>query len=322
MDKLPLLSIIIPAHNEVESIPLLYATLNSALATLPYRFEFIFVDDGSRDNTAELIKSLAAKDSRIRLLEFARNFGKEAAISAGLHASRGDAAIMMDADLQHPPEIIPKFIAKWEAGSEVVVGVRKTDGKDNWIKAQGSKWFYRIMQWISHTHITPHATDYRLLDRCVIEEFNRLTEHNRMNRGLIDWLGFRREYVKFEAATRKHGQASYTMGKLIGLAISSFTSYSMMPLRLAGYLGIFILTLSAPVGMFVFFEQYIYGDPLQLNVTGSASLGLVVLFLVGLVLVCLGLVALYIAHIHDEVIARPLYVVRKEKQWQHIEEAS
>jgi dolichol-phosphate mannosyltransferase len=306
-----LITIVVPVHNEQECVPILLTELRKVVNKLTaYNFEFVFIDDGSSDQSAAVIKEAMAEYNELRLIEFARNFGKEAAVSAGIHDSKGDAVIIMDADLQHPPQKIPAFIEQWEQGGEVVVGLRKADGKESRLKRVGSIWFYRIMRWISHTEVTPHATDYRLLDRCVVNEFNRLTERNRMTRGLIDWLGFRRTYVSFAAAVRQHGEASYTFRKLVSLAINSFTAYSMLPLRMAGYIGMFILLIAAPACTFVLIEQYIMGDPLRLNFSGSASLGLAVLFLVGIVLVCLGLVALYIAHIHTEVIGRPLYIRR------------
>lgn len=309
------ISIIVPLHNEEANIRPLYQTVLAAMHGQPYALELILVDDGSTDTSARVAKELARTDNRVRLLEFARNFGKEAAVSAGIHASRGDAVVMMDADLQHPPALLPQFIAKWEQGSEVVVGVRDAYKKQGFIKELGSKWFYRIMQCIAHTHITPHATDYRLLDRCVVEEFNQLTERNRMTRGLLDWLGFRRDYVSFVAPERQHGEASYTVSKLIGLAINSVTSYSLLPLRLAGYLGGIILFISAPLGIFVVVEKYVLNDPWGLHFSGPAILAIVLLFLVGVMLACLGLVAMYIAHIHTEVVNRPLYIVRKEQRY-------
>lgn len=306
-------SIVIPLYNEEESAPILLKELQNATEKCDeYDFEYVFVDDGSKDKSVDIVNELIATEPRLRLVEFSRNFGKEAAVSAGMHDAKGDAVIIMDADLQHPPKLIPKFIERWENGAEVVVGVRKTDGKESIVKRVGSAVFYKIMQIISHTDITPHATDFRLLDRRVVNEFNRFTERNRMSRGLIDWLGFRREYLYFDTPERQYGEASYTFSKLVGLAINSLTAYSLLPLRLAGYAGMLILLISGPLAAFIVIEQYILGDPMSLQISGTASLTVAVLFLVGIILVCLGLVAMYIAHIHAEVIDRPLYVVRKK----------
>jgi len=312
MSKRKSISIVIPMYNESASLPHLYKALLEACKPINYDFEFILVDDGSRDNTVEIIRQLIAEDSRIRLIELSRNFGKEPAVAAGVHAAKGDAVVIMDADLQHPPKLLPEFIAKWEAGADLVIGVRKYTKEESWFKKAASAWFYRIMQRIAHTQITPHATDFRLLDRCVVKEFNAMTEHNRINRGLIDWLGFHREYVHFVAPLRAHGEAAYTLSRLFALAMNSFTAYSLLPLRLAGYLGVTILMVSGPAIVFILVEKYAMHDPWGMHFSGPAILATILLCMVGVILACLGLVALYIAHIHAEVIARPLYIARKE----------
>lgn len=309
--KQQLISIIIPVHNEAPNIRPLYRELNRWLDKLAYNFELIFIDDGSRDASLESLERLARRDDRVHIVEFARNFGKEAAISAGLHASRGDAAIMIDADLQHPPKLISKFIAEWQKGANVVVGVRQYSKKEGWFKRWASARFYQIMQHIAHTKITPHATDFRLVDRAVMDAFASLTERNRITRGLIDWLGFRRAYVHFEAGTRHAGERSYTTKQLFKLAMNSFTAYSLVPLKLAGYIGILILTLATPAGILLTIERFVLNDPLHWEIRGTAFLAILLLVLVGLVLACLGLVSLYIASIHAEVTNRPLYVVRR-----------
>lgn len=314
MNHQKLISIVVPFHNEAANLPLLVAALHEVTDSLSYDFEFILVDDGSRDKSALVVRDMGKQDGQIRFLQFARNFSKEMAVSAGIHAAKGQAAIIMDADLQHPPTLIPDFIKKWEQGAEVVVGVRKYDKRETWFKKTASAWFYRIMQKISHTHITPHATDFRLIDRSVIDEFNRFTEHNRMTRGLIDWMGFRREYIHFVAPMRIHGEAAYTLKKLISLAINSFTSYSLFPLKLAGYIGMIIVAITGPLGLFAFIEQFVLHDPLDFNIRGTAVLAILTVFLVGVMLVALGLVALYIAHIHAEVTNRPLYILRRPRQ--------
>ncbi|HSE61701.1 MAG TPA: glycosyltransferase family 2 protein [Candidatus Saccharimonadales bacterium] len=313
MSRQSMISIIVPLHNEAPNIQPLYEELLDAIHNLPYLFEFILIDDGSRDDSAQIARSIAKRDPRLRLLEFARNFGKEAAVSAGLHNCKGDAAVIMDADLQHPPALIPAFISKWRRGYEVVVGLRTYDKRETLLKRGCSALYYKIMQKIAHTKITPHATDFRLLDRSVIEAFNGLPERNRMTRGLIDWLGFKRGYVKFKTRLRMHGEVSYTFTKLIGLAINSMTAYTLLPLRLAGYLGLTILAISAPLGAFILVEKYILHDPLGLQFSGPATLAVIILFLVGVMLACMGLVAMYIAHIHAEVLGRPLYVIRPER---------
>lgn len=305
-----LISVIVPLHNEADNILPLYNRLSMHTEALPHDFEFILVDDGSKDKSLPIAERLARKDRRVRVIEFARNFGKEAASSAGLHVSRGDAAIMIDADLQHPPELIGTFVDEWEKGADVVVGVRSYSRNEGWLKRWSSARFYQIMQRIAHTKITPHASDFRLLDRRVIDAFSHLSERNRITRGLIDWLGFRRAYVHFEASERFSGERSYTVRKLISLAINSFTTYSLVPLKLAGYLGVFILATATPTGIVMYVERYVLNDPLNWEIRGTAMLAILLVMLVGLVLACLGLISLYIANIHAEVTNRPLYIVR------------
>jgi glycosyltransferase involved in cell wall biosynthesis len=307
------ISVIVPIHNEVINIPILHQALSEAVTSLNYDFVFVFVDDGSTDDSISILYDLKARDQRVHILEFSRNFGKEAAVSAGLHAATGDAVIIMDADLQHPPKMIGQFIQKWEQGAEVVIGVRRYSNKESRTKRFSSELYYKLMNSIAGAAITPHASDYRLMDNSVVEAFSALTERNRMTRGIIDWLGFKKEYIPFVAPPRRHGVASYTYGKLMGLALHSITSYSAVPLKLAGYLGVIILLVSGPLGVFVFTESYIMHDPYHLHITGTAALGIMLLFLVGIVLACLGLIALYIEQIHIEVTNRPLYVLRKNR---------
>jgi glycosyltransferase involved in cell wall biosynthesis len=295
-------------HNEAANLPTLYGQLVKVFNRIPeYRYEFIFVDDGSTDKTVKVVNKLETSDKKVRLIRLARNFGKEIATTAGLHKSRGQAAIMIDADLQHPPTLIPEMIAKWRDGYDVVIGRRVTSKKSaSWTKRSTSRWFYRVINRISTIEIVPNATDFRLLDKVVIQEFNRFTERNRMTRGLIDWLGFSRAYVDFVPSKRLYGKASYNYGALIKLALGSVVSLSFFPLRLAGYLGGIIIIVSAPLGVLIFIDRYILSN--SLHFSGIAIVAVMLLFLVGVVLVCLGLMALYIADIYGEVVNRPLYV--------------
>jgi dolichol-phosphate mannosyltransferase len=311
MPQKALISIIVPVYNESTGLSAFYRTIKKTLSSLPYTFEIIFIDDGSSDNSLATLQKLASQDSCIRVIEFARNFGKELATTAGLNHARGKAAIMIDADLQHPVELIGDFIKKWEGGADVVVGLRDGDNHDTFAKRLASKTFYRLLSAMAEIEITANATDYRLIDRCVIDHFNRFTEKNRLTRGLIDWLGFRRDFITFKANERRFGTAGYSVLKLIKLAINSFVSHSLLPLRLAGYLGIIIILFSAPMGLFIFVEKYVLSNALGIVFSGSAILVVILLFLVGIVLMSLGLIALYIANIHVEVTGRPLYVIRR-----------
>jgi polyisoprenyl-phosphate glycosyltransferase len=307
------ISIIIPLFNEEKNIPLIYEAISTIFSKIKYDYELIFINDSSSDKSMLILEKLSELDHRITVVDLTRNFGKEAALTAGLHTAKGEAALLIDADLQHPPSYIPHFIAKWEKGAEIVVGVRQSKEGEAWYKQIGARFFYYFINKISETEITPHATDFRLLDRIVIDEFNRLSERNRITRGLIDWLGFKRAYVHYQQAPRRFGQPAYTFDKLVRLGMDSVISMSLLPLKLAGYLGFFITLISGIMGLFIFIENYVLNDPLKLHFSGPAILGVLILFLVGIILICLGLVALYIGNIHSEVSNRPLYIVRTKK---------
>ena len=306
-----LISIIIPIFNEEKNIPLLFAEIKKTLASLSrYEFEIFFVNDGSEDESLVELRKIKEADGRINIIDFSRNFGKEMATTAGIHSCLGEACIMLDADLQHPVEKIADFLAKWEDGGEVIIGVRQSNKGEGLVKKIGSYFFYKLINSIADTKIIPNATDFRLLDRCVIDEFNKLTERNRMTRGLIDWLGFRREFVEFNANPRINGKATYSTIKLIKLAFNSIISLSLFPLKIAGYLGIVITFLSGCLGIFIIITRYITGT---MYFSGPAILAVIILFLIGIVLICLGFIALYIATIHAEVSNRPMYIIRKRK---------
>jgi glycosyltransferase involved in cell wall biosynthesis len=307
------ISIIIPVYNEERNISILYHELLDVLGSLQCDYEIIFVNDGSSDGSSVVIEALAEAEPRVKYLEFSRNFGKEIATTAGIIHAKGEAAILIDADLQHPPGLIPQFIAKWQQGADMVIGVRKRNPKEGIIKRIGGTMFYQLVNIMGETKITPHATDYRLIDRKVILAFHYFTEKNRLTRGLLDWLGFRRDYLYFDADPRRNGGATYSYRKLSRLAIYTFVSHSLFPLKVAGYLGLGITLFSGLFGTFIFIEKYILHDPWGLSFSGPAILAVINLFLVGIVLSSIGVISLYIGNIHEEVLARPLYVIRSQK---------
>lgn len=311
----PLISVVIPCHNEKGNLPHVYQALVNVFAPLSSRYyaEFLFIDDGSEDGTAAEIEKLAKDDSRVKLISFSRNFGKEIAMTAGIRYARGAAVMILDADLQHPPRLIPLFLEKWQNGAEVVIGVRKKNKKYPLVKRWGSALYYKLMRSVSSTITIPRETDFRLMDRVVVDAFNTFTEHQRNTRALIDWLGFKREYVEFDMDERTNGKASYSLGKLFHLAIYSLVSHSLFPLRIAGYLGVFITFCSGVLGITVFFERYVFHDVWGWAISGSAQLAIITVFLMGIVLVCLGLIALYIENIQNETTNRPMYVIKKKK---------
>jgi len=313
-----LISVIVPIYNEKENIPLFFEEFLKINEKLKdnYSFELIFVNDGSTDASIDKLYKLEDNNKsniNIKILDFARNFGKEIALTAGIENASGDACLMIDADLQHPIELIPNFITEWEEGFDVVIGIREANKGEGVIKKFGSKLYYSIMNKISDTKITPRATDFRIIDKSVVEAFLRFTERKRMTRALIDWLGFKKEYIHFNANPRKFGQASYNVIKLIKLALNSFVSHSLFPLKITGYLGIFITVFFGGLGLFIFIGRYFINNSFALSFTGPALLAIFNAFLIGIVLSSLGLIALYIANIENEVKNRPLYIIRKRR---------
>lgn len=308
-----LISIVIPAYNESAGINTFHTDILMLAVKkhLADNYEVIYVNDGSSDDTLEKLSTIATKDKRVRVINLSRNFGKEIATTAGIHQSTGDAVIIMDADGQHPPELMNKFIDRWQKGAQVVVGIRNSNQKEGLVKRLGSKFFYKLMNSISDSKIIPRSTDYRLIDSEVRDEFMKFSERNRITRGLIDWLGFRRENIEFDSPARLAGEAGYTVSKLTKLAINSFTTLSLKPLFIFSYIGIFITAASLIFGIFIFIEQFILRDPLGLNLTGAALLGILISFLIGLVLIAQGIMSIYLSHIHTQTQERPLFVIDK-----------
>lgn len=306
------LSIVIPTYNESENINAFYRQLRDTLKAKDFpeiAYELVYVNDGSKDNSLSLISAIARKDMNVKVVNFSRNFGKEIATSAGIRYATGDAVLMIDADGQHPPRLIKDFLHLWMKGNDVVVGVRKINKNEGAIKKWGSKLFYKLFNSTTGVELIPGSTDFRLIDRKVRDEFVKLNEHRRITRGLIDWVGFKRITLEFNAEERMGGVASYKVSKLIQLATNTFVSLTLVPLYFSGALGLLITPFALLAGLAVLVEQVILGDPLGLNFTGTAMLGILILFLVGLVLLSQATIALYISHIHTETQGRPLYVV-------------
>jgi glycosyltransferase involved in cell wall biosynthesis len=304
------ISIIVPVYREARNLPQLYERLEKVTETLPlYRWEYIFVNDGSPDNSLDILRQLAAIDERVKVLDLSRNFGKEIALTAGVHeAESADAVICIDADLQHPPELIPTLVGKWVEGHEVVATIRTRIDRQPLFKRVGSHMFYWLMGKISGLPIKSQTTDYRLYDKKVVAAFKHATERERMFRGIMDWMGFKRVYIEFQADARTEGEAGYSYSKLIGLAVNSITSFSLWPLRLTGYLGLIITMISSLLLVWMLANFLIKS---QFQYTALAMVVVANTFLIGIVLMAIGLVALYIGNIHTEVINRPLYIVRE-----------
>jgi dolichol-phosphate mannosyltransferase len=309
MSSKKLISIVVPVYNEEKNIGDFYRESKKALSSYcsDFDFEFVFVDDGSRDASILELRQLANKNHEVRVIEFSRNFGKEVATSAGCHYAKGDAVVTMDADLQHPPELIRDFIDEWREGIEVVYTVRKENEGASFVKKLTSSMYWWIFNKISSYNSESRTTDFRLMDRRVIDEFNKFSERGRLFRGIIDWMGYKRKRIEFVAPERNNGNATYSYAKLFGLAINSLTAFSLMPLRLAGYFGIMITSISFLLLLFMLFNRFFGSDPIF---TPIAYVIVANTLLIGIVLICLGFIALYIARIHDEVTNRPLYIIK------------
>jgi len=304
-----LITVVVPCHNESPNIETFYASISEVVGKdVEHDYELLYVNDGSRDDTLRKLETLAHDDARVRILTLSRNFGKEIAITAGMHYANGDATIMIDADGQHPVELMSQFIEKWERGAQVVVGIRESNQKEGWVKRYGSKLFYRLFNKLAGTQLIPGSSDFRLIDKAVQREFVRMTERNRISRGLIDWLGFKQEYVHFHANARTAGEATYSLSKLFSLALNSFVSLSPKPLYFSFYLGLVVLPLALLLGLFSVVEMLV-GDPMGLHITGTAYLVILALFLLSILLISQGIAALYVSHIHTETQNRPLFIV-------------
>ncbi len=303
----PVLSVVVPAYNEAASLPHLYASLTPILESLKLSYEIIFVNDGSVDDTARVLAGLHQTDSSVRVLSLTRNFGKELAVTAGLHRAHGQAVLMIDADGQHPVKLIPEFVARWRQGAKVVVGRRANRHAGFW-KQLSANLFYGLFRRVTGASVELEASDFRLIDRAVQQDFCRLTEHRRISRGLIDWLGYNQEYIGYTEAPRHAGQPTYSYRKLFSLAIDSAISLSISPLYITAYIGVVVLPLATLLGLGMLVD-WVLRDPLHLHATGSAYLIVMVLWLIGILLVSQGIIGLYLSHIHTETQNRPLYVV-------------
>lgn len=308
-----LLSIVVPVFNEEDGIVHFHTSLTYALKEIVnIHYEIIYTDDGSADQTSDIIRDIADSDNTVRIVSLSRNFGKEYALTAGISQARGDAIITIDGDGQHPVSLIAEFVKKWQDGAQVVVGVRKKSTHGSSLKTLRSKLFYRLFNGITGEKLLSGSTDFRLIDREVQQAFLKLGETDRITRGLIDWLGFDRTIVYFDVLNRKFGSASYSSRQLVKLAVNSFVSLSPVPLYVFGYTGVIITALSGILGVTVIIEQLLLNDPLSWKFTGTAMLGILVLFLVGILLTSQGIVSLYISRIHNQSKHRPLYVINRK----------
>ena len=304
MTDQPELSVVIPAMNEEDNVPVMHQRLIAALEPAVNSFEVVWVDDGSSDGTWGRISELAAADPRVRGLSFSRNFGHQAAVTAGIDAARGRAVVVIDADLQDPPEVIPEMVAKWREGYEVVYGQRADREGETWFKKASAAAFYRTLRRFAHIEIPLDTGDFRLVGPKALAAFRSLPEHNRFIRGLVSWLGFSQVAVRFHRQPRLKGETKYPLRIMLKLALSGFTSFSFVPLRFATWTGATV-AIFAPCYLVLRLILWATGTlPF-----GSTGLVAAIFFLAGVQLLAMGALGEYLARVFDEVTRRPLYLV-------------
>jgi dolichol-phosphate mannosyltransferase len=300
-----MLSIVVPVYNEESNVDELIGRLKDAMAAVDISYEIVFVNDGSSDRTAELILKEAEQNDSIRLVQFSRNFGHQIAVTAGLDFAQGDAVVVMDADLQDPPDLIPEMVKKWQDGFDVVYAVRKRRDHESWLMTTTRRLYYRLLQRIGDVDVPVDAGDFRLIDRCALDALSHLRENNRYVRGLCAWVGFHQTSVSYERPPRHGGDSKYSVFKLMKLALDGVTGFSNAPLRLVLWTGLAVAGLSFGLAFFAILAKFFKPDVVE----GWSSLVLFFGFLSGIQLTALGIMADYLGRIHNEVKNRPIYVV-------------
>lgn len=302
----PVLSLVVPMFNEAGNLDALFARLTLVMADLGESYEIVCIDDGSKDDTVALALEHRQRDPRIKVVELSRNFGKELALTAGLHHTSGQAVVMIDADLQHPPETIKDMMAKWRDGFEMVIAVRRDREQETAFKRLASKAFYEMFGRVSEVQLPPGAGDFRLLDRKVVDVLNAMPEHARFMKGLYAWVGFKQTIIPFDVADRAHGETKFNLFRLWRLAIDGITSFTSVPLKVWTFVGTLVATFALLYGLLFIVKTLILG----IDVPGYPSLIVAITFFSGVQLISLGVIGEYLGRVFSEVKNRPLYVVR------------
>ena len=303
------ISIVIPAHNEEGNISLIQQRIREVFSTLEnYRFEIIFVNDGSRDNTQQKLEELANQFEEVKFIELSRNFGHQPAVKAGLEYATGNAVISMDADLQHPPELIRDLIRKWEEGFDIVFTVRTYPKQISRFKRKSSALYYKFLSLISDVNINEGGSDFRLMDSSVVDVVRNMNEADIFLRGLSNWMGFKQTGIPFTAGERATGQSSYNLKKMMKFAFTGITAFSVKPLYMAAYLG-FLFSAFAVVGYGIY---VIHSFVAKTEISGWASLIMTVVFFGGIQLIILGIIGIYLGKIFKQVKERPNYIIRSK----------
>ena len=301
------LSIVVPIYNEEKNIPILYERLKKAANAISSHHELIFVNDGSKDASFVELMKLAEQDKHVFYINFSRNFGHQIAVTAGLDYSKGKAVVIIDGDLQDPPELIPELYAKYQDGYEVVYAQRIKRKGESWFKKTSAKWFYRILRKITHIDIPVDTGDFRLIDRKVVECLKKMPEQNKFLRGQIAWIGFKQTAVHYERQERIHGKTNYPFSKMLKLALDGITSFSDKPLAFVTKAGIFISIISFLIILYAIFSHFV----LDKTILGWTSLIISSMFIGGIQLISIGIIGEYVSRINKNVLNRPLYIVGK-----------
>lgn len=300
------ISLVVPVYNEEDAIPIFYKAVREYDALNKFEVEIVFVNDGSKDGTENIIKALALADPLVKPLSFTRNFGKEPALFAGLEHATGSAIIPIDVDLQDPIQVIPLLIQKWEEGADIVLAKRKNRSNDTWLKRKTAEWFYKLHNKISSPAIEENVGDFRLMSRTTVENIKLLPERNLFMKGILSWVGGETKVVEYNRAERSAGESKFNGWKLWNLALEGITSFSTFPLRVWTYIGLFVALVSFIYGGWMIINKIIWGNP----VPGYPSLLVSVLFLGGVQLIGIGVLGEYIGRIYTEIKKRPKYILK------------
>ncbi len=300
------ISVVVPVYNEAAVLAEFHRRVTAVMAATESDYELLYVDDGSTDGSLDQLAGIRDRDPHVAVVELSRNFGKEVALSAGLDHAGGDAVIVIDADLQDPPELIPEFIAEWRSGYDIVYGRRTSREGESRVKMSTAKWFYRTINYLSDVEIPEDTGDFRLLSRRAVDAVKSLPERRRFMKGLFAWVGFPQKAIPYVRQPREAGSTHWNYWRLWNLALEGIASFSDVPLRIATYLGVFTAGVAFLYGLFLLVRTLIWGNP----VPGYPSLIIVMLFLGGVQLICLGIIGEYLARTYDEAKSRTLYFVK------------
>ena len=302
------LSVVIPIYNEEDNIMLLHSRLSAVLAGMQIGYELLFINDGSRDRSIHLLKDLAAKDPRVKYIDFSRNFGHQVAVSAGLDNTSGEAVVIMDADLQDPPELIPQLYQKYRDGYEVVYARRRSREGESWFKKFTARLFYRMLSYLSTVDIPLDTGDFRIVDHKVVEVLRNMPEKSKFLRGQISWIGFRQTFLEYDRQERHAGVTNYPFKKMLKFALDGITGFSDLPLRFVTWFGLAVTAFGFLMTLYVLYSRFILQD----YVEGWSSLMITVLFLGGVQMIAIGIIGEYLSRIHSNVRNRPLYIIREK----------